>query len=283
MSDLSPPATDYDLPWDALVTKAVRHLQLQTTLQDRFMNLREAAWSVDLRAGTITFTHGAQEAVAPVQIVGTFNTTDSTWMWGWDHPSVPEDLGEHARAVRRYGERHHLEPLTTRVVSASEEQAWEFAAVADLLGRAQCAYRGPAGETLVFMTFDSPTLSRATDDSQIPEPAAAPARPGPALIGSDVFPRPRAMAPDAPLLRTASTSRGRRPPSQRSRRSLWSSPISARWSRSIASSPGSASLPPRRIDALPFRRNCARPSGGAPTASTRAVSLATTTATRSRR
>ena len=134
--------------------------------------------------------------MAPVQIVGTFNTTDSTWMWGWDHPSVPEDLGEHARAVRRYGERHHLEPLTTRVVSASEEQAWEFAAVADLLGRAQCAYRGPAGETLVFMTFDNPTLSRATDHSQIPEPAAAPARPGPALIGSDVFPRPRAMAPD---------------------------------------------------------------------------------------
>ncbi len=80
MSDLSRPASDYDLPWDALVTKAVRHLQLQTALQDRFMNLREAAWSVDLRAGTITFRHGAQEAVAPVQIVGTFNTTDSTWM-----------------------------------------------------------------------------------------------------------------------------------------------------------------------------------------------------------
>lgn len=51
MSDLSRPASDYDLPWDALVTKAVRHLQLQTALQDRFMNLREAAWSVDLRAG----------------------------------------------------------------------------------------------------------------------------------------------------------------------------------------------------------------------------------------
>lgn len=99
-------------------------------------------------------------------------------------PLGPEDLGEHARAVRRYGERHHLEPLTTRVVSASEEQAWEFAAVADLLGRAQCAYRGPAGETLVFMTFDNPTLSRATDDSQIPEPAAAgTARTGPNRVG----------------------------------------------------------------------------------------------------
>jgi len=35
-----------------------------------------------------------------VQIVGTLNTADSAWMWGWDHPSVPEDLGEHARAVR---------------------------------------------------------------------------------------------------------------------------------------------------------------------------------------
>lgn len=39
------------------MAKATRHLQLQTTLQDRFMNLREAAWAVNITEGTITFTH----------------------------------------------------------------------------------------------------------------------------------------------------------------------------------------------------------------------------------
>jgi hypothetical protein len=39
-------------------------------------------------------------------------------------------------------------------------QAWQFTAVALYLSGAQGAYRGPAGTTMVFMTFGTMTISR---------------------------------------------------------------------------------------------------------------------------
>ena len=46
------------------------------------------------------------------------------------------------------------------MVECTEEQAWEFTAVAARLGDANGAYRGPAGTTLVFMTFGQVSLSK---------------------------------------------------------------------------------------------------------------------------
>lgn len=227
------PATDHDLPWDALVEEARHHLEIQTRMLDQMLRLSQSSWAVDIDAGTITFTSGDRQAVAPVQIVGTLNDADSTWMWGWDHPSVPADLAEHARAVRAYGERHGIAQLTTRIVPVTQEEAWDFAAVADLLGHAQCAYRGPAGNAVVFMTFGTPTMTRPDETTPVqfeaapmpdsdrqeavtyhfeltpdPEPqgqaaagATASAAPspatsaGPALIPVPGCPTPRAMRP----------------------------------------------------------------------------------------
>ncbi len=197
MTDPTAPVADVDLPWDALRAKAMQQLRLQTTLQDRFMNLGTAAWAVDLAAGTITFTSEQQRAVAPVQVVGSLNLEDGTWLWGWDHPSVPEPLAEHARAVHAYGEQHGLERLTTRLIPATADEAWEFAAVADLLGGGQCAYRGPAGSAVVFMTFGNPTL--AALDAEPTEPALAepePAEPEPGQSGGlTLIPAPGLAAP----------------------------------------------------------------------------------------
>jgi hypothetical protein len=105
------------------------------------------------------FTGKKVTATAPVQIIGTYNTLDGTWLWGWDHPSVLPPLQEHARRVREYGEQHGIESLTTRKLGCDENEAWEFTALACHLCEAQGAYRGPAGTALVFMTFGEVSLS----------------------------------------------------------------------------------------------------------------------------
>ena len=69
-------------------------------------------WDADLDAGTITFTlQDGVIAVAPVQVVGTYNTLDGTWLWGWDHPSVDEHLARDARKARDFGQEHDLSSL----------------------------------------------------------------------------------------------------------------------------------------------------------------------------
>jgi hypothetical protein len=69
-------------------------------------------------------------------------------------------MQEHAKHVRDYGQRHDIERLTTRKLECEETEAWEFVALACKLCDAQGAYRGPAGPTLVFMTFGEARLSK---------------------------------------------------------------------------------------------------------------------------
>jgi hypothetical protein len=149
-----------DADYRALVERSMEELRLKTAAHDSGWGLGAADWAVDQDTGLITFTGKKMVATAPVQIVGTYYTQDGTWLWGWDHPSVADELAEHARRVHDFGAEHSLDTLTTRKVACTEDEAWEFAALACHLCGAQGAYRGPAGTALVFMTFGEVTLSQ---------------------------------------------------------------------------------------------------------------------------
>lgn len=143
-----------------LIAQSMEELRLKTGLHNRLWQLGEADWSVDQDTGEIVFSApNGMTATCAVQIIGTFNTEDSTWLWGWDHPSVEPPLAVHAEQVRQYGEANGIDELTTRKLSATEELCWEFTALACKLNEAQGGYRGPAGSALVFMTFGEPKLS----------------------------------------------------------------------------------------------------------------------------
>ena len=48
-------------------------------------------------------------ATCSVQVIGTFNQEDNSWLWAWDHPSIVPALREHAKRVKAYGEAHGIE------------------------------------------------------------------------------------------------------------------------------------------------------------------------------
>ena len=144
------------------VEKAMYALQAQTAAHDAAWQLGKAEWSVDQDLGTIQFTSPRGiVATGRVQIVDTYNTKDGTWLWGWDHPSVAPPLSAHAKKVEAYGRQNGFDVLTTRKLQIPEEQCWELTALACMLNEAQGAYRGPAGPTLIFLTFGNVTLRRA--------------------------------------------------------------------------------------------------------------------------
>jgi hypothetical protein len=144
------------------IERSANELRLRTEAHVGTWGLDEASWNADLDAGTIEFRNRKGMVItAPVQVVGTYNTEDGTWLWGWDHPSVPEPIAAHARLAKDFGERYGLEEYTTRKIECGEDLAWEFAAVACHLAGAQGAYRGPSGPTMVFMTFGTVTIAAA--------------------------------------------------------------------------------------------------------------------------
>ena len=140
-------------PAEVVFGRAESEIALKTQLFQDIFGDEHYDWNVDLEAGTITFTSATKIVSAPVQVIGTYNTLDRTFLWGWDHPSVPEPGRAAARLARQFGQRQNLPLFTTRMVECTEDQAWSFTAVALYLSGAQGAYRGPVGTTMVFMTF----------------------------------------------------------------------------------------------------------------------------------
>ncbi|MDH3298349.1 MAG: RhsIA family immunity protein, partial [Gemmatimonadota bacterium] len=111
-----------------------------------------------------------------------------TWLWAWGHPSVQPPLSTHARRMREYGETNRICELTTRKLVSTEEQCWQFTALACKLNEAQGAYRGPAGSALVFMTFGEPKLTGTVEQDAV----ASTVEPDDTAFTSDIPPAVRA-------------------------------------------------------------------------------------------
>jgi hypothetical protein len=145
------------------IEKAMNGLRAVTAAHDGTWHLGEADWSLDQDDGNLVFTTPqGMQAVAPAQIIGTYNKQDGTWLWAWDHPSVEPALAKDAKKMLAYGQKHGYAKLTTRKLQITEDEAWELTALAFMVCGANGAYRGPAGDALVFMTFGEVQLSKTT-------------------------------------------------------------------------------------------------------------------------
>ena len=102
-------------------------------------------------------------ATCPAQIVGSFDTDTSTWLWGWANPSISDPLKRDSLRIRDYGQQQKITRLTSTEWRCTEADAWAMAALACTLCEAQGVYRGPAGTSFVFISFSKVTLSKNQD------------------------------------------------------------------------------------------------------------------------
>lgn len=138
-------------------------LRLQTGAHQNTWHFgQEEQWDLAQDRGELSFTFPDKIATATAQIIGTFDTGTNTWMWAWANSSIAEPLTRDSLRVREYGEQHGIRRLTTPKWSGDEMDGWRMAALASRLCGSNGAYRGPAGTTLVFMTFGEVKLSQRT-------------------------------------------------------------------------------------------------------------------------
>lgn len=145
---------------DVLTAQGLSTIEITTNIYMDLFGIDHAQWKVDVAAGEITFMTPERRAVAPVQVIGTYDPATTTWLWGWDHPSTPESAAIAARRVYEFGQRNDLPELTTRKLECTEADAWRFTQLAVRLGTETGAYRGPTGGPVVFMTFGPVTVSK---------------------------------------------------------------------------------------------------------------------------
>lgn len=148
--------------FDAECDKAMAELQVRTGAHVGSWHMDECDWSVSQDTGQIAFTDKKRGVVAsaPVQIIGTYNTEDSTWLWAWANSSMDAALVKDAQKLKTYGAEKGYGMLSTAKMKCDEMTAWKLAALACMVCGQQGAYRGPAGTTMVFVTFGTVAMKK---------------------------------------------------------------------------------------------------------------------------
>jgi hypothetical protein len=151
--------------FDALLRISMEELLLKTQAhQDTWLFGREEQWNLDPGQGELVFSFPGRLAVAPAQIIGTYNGQTGLWTWSWANSSVPETLSAHAAYLKEYGEQNAIPRLTTPEWTGEETDCWYMAALACRLCGFQGAYRGPSENLYSFITFGDVKLNPPIED-----------------------------------------------------------------------------------------------------------------------
>ena len=116
----------------ALLDKSMEELRAKTMVHQAGWGFGKAhRWSLDQSRGDLllTFDNGVA-ATCPAQIIGSFDATDGSWLWGWANPSIADSLKRDSLRVRDYGQQHGLARVTTAEWACTEAEAWRMAALA---------------------------------------------------------------------------------------------------------------------------------------------------------
>ena len=113
------------------------------------------SWICDEDAGAIAFSfRGRLVARANYQVIGALSYSDWSWNWAWSDNAVPQHLRRHAQNMRAYGECHGVRKLLEARLTATDNDAWHFAALANYINKARGVFRAAASEDVRFLTLD---------------------------------------------------------------------------------------------------------------------------------
>lgn len=117
-----------------------------------------AAWSAHITTGTLEFKGvGSFNA----EVVGTASPDAGTFLWAWDHPSVPAHRAALARRVRDYGIAEDCAALKERTPSVTVLDAHRAGVIATGVTGADAYYVGRYSRTeVVFVLLDDALRAR---------------------------------------------------------------------------------------------------------------------------
>lgn len=115
--------------------------------QDAFSELLgDHSFRLGLDEGIIDF---GEKGKFKIQLLGTYSNDDQSWLWGWAHEGVSDELKAHVSSVRLLGEQKDIFELTGEEVFVDEADPELLAIVST--GEAGCYYRAPHTKGDVFV------------------------------------------------------------------------------------------------------------------------------------
>lgn len=150
-----------ELDFPHFCEKALNDLRAKSSAHASIWGLGHSErWDLNQNDGHLIFIFPDKIVSCDAQIIGSWHRPSQTWRWAWSNPSVRKSLAVQSEKIKAYGTQRKIEKLITEKWSATEEDAWQMAALACLICNAQGVYRGPAGDTFVFIAFGEPEIRK---------------------------------------------------------------------------------------------------------------------------
>jgi hypothetical protein len=106
--------------------------------------------------GQLIFSDESQtpRVLANVQVVGTVNTQDRTWLWSWADSAIDASLYRDILEVQMLGRARAIDQLTTPFWEGDAVDGWEVTSISAYVLQAAGAYRAttPHGFSYLIMT-----------------------------------------------------------------------------------------------------------------------------------
>jgi hypothetical protein len=96
---------------------------------------------------------GTPRVLASVQVVGSVDTENRSWIWSWANPDVDPALSKDIREVQLVGQTRQIEQLTTPFWEGDAVDGWEMTSIAAHVLQAQGAYRAPTPSGFTYMVM----------------------------------------------------------------------------------------------------------------------------------
>ena len=152
--------------YDALLEAGFAHVQALQSVHEGTWKMSEAdRYDVDLSAGQIYWAYADKIVSAPAELLGTWNPSDGTLLWGWDHPSAPPGSAVATAALKSHADAHGIAQLQSSKTRCDFEECWKLAAAAGLVGDLQGISRFEAspGGPWAYIGFGNVTISPKTN------------------------------------------------------------------------------------------------------------------------
>ena len=118
-------------------------------------------WVLDQGDGRIVWSFDDHVASAPAQILGSWNSQVSSFVWAWDNDSVADALSETAEKVRAFGTEHGIGALTASPLDLDEVRVRDVVALAFRVGGCTGLYHPFDGKLASYIAFGAVTLEEA--------------------------------------------------------------------------------------------------------------------------
>lgn len=115
-------------------------------------------WALNQDDERILWSFEDHVASAPVQILGSWNSRVSSFVWSWDNETIKPALCLTAEQVRAFGVENDVSALTSSPLKLDEEQARDLVALAFRVGDCTGLYHPFDGQLATYVAFGPVTI-----------------------------------------------------------------------------------------------------------------------------